>query len=249
MKRSGRVDPDLARVERAVGHFEASHHLFEVFVKNLSEALQLRPSLKPFIHSVKYRIKDPSHLRQKLLRKVESGEYKYPDVDESNLFERIHDLAGIRVIHLHSSQMGGIHSAINEVIDEQKLELVEPPTANCWDIEYEKIFQDIGISPRSRTEMYSTVHYVVRANQKTRISCEIQVRTLMDEVWGEVSHRVNYPDPSTDPSCEEQLKVLARLTTGCTRLVDAIFSSDGRNRAARAVSKAGRAAPRKRKPK
>jgi putative GTP pyrophosphokinase len=73
--------------------------------------------------------------------------------------------------------------------------------------------------------MYTSVHYVVQANQRTKVTCEIQVRTLMDEVWAEVSHRVNYPTPSPSKACQEQLKVLARLTSGCTRLVDSIFKS------------------------
>lgn len=73
--------------------------------------------------------------------------------------------------------------------------------------------------------MYTTVHYVVEANPRTQIRCEIQVRTLMDEVWGEVSHQVNYPTESPSSSCRDQLKVLARLTTGGTRLVDSIFKS------------------------
>jgi len=73
--------------------------------------------------------------------------------------------------------------------------------------------------------MYTTVHYVLQANQEKKVTCEVQVRTLMDEVWGEVSHRVNYPDESPSRTCQDQLKVLARLTTGCTRLVDSIFRS------------------------
>lgn len=74
--------------------------------------------------------------------------------------------------------------------------------------------------------MYTTLHYVIRMNQRTKVSCELQVRTLMDEVWGEVSHRIDYPVESVVPACRNQLKVLARLTTGCTRLVDSIFESN-----------------------
>ena len=76
--------------------------------------------------------------------------------------------------------------------------------------------------------MYTTVHYDVRANRKSSIRCELQVRSLMDEVWGEVSHRVNYPVESTSRACRDQLKVLARLTTGGSRLVDSIFDSHER---------------------
>jgi putative GTP pyrophosphokinase len=113
------------------------------------------------------------------------------------------------------------------VFDEQQLRLIEPPTANCWDLEYENLFKSFGIATRIRDSMYTTVHYVVQANQRTKINCEVQVRTLMDEVWGEVSHRVNYPTESTSRTCQDQLKVLARLTSGCTRLVDSIFRSHG----------------------
>jgi putative GTP pyrophosphokinase len=45
----------------------------------------------------------------------------------------------------------------------------------------------------------------------------------MEEVWGEVDHLINYPIPSTRLSSREQLKVLARVTSGATRLVDSIF--------------------------
>ena len=146
-------------------------------------------------------------------------------IDKSKLFARITDLAGIRIIHLHTSQMKAMHEAILAILEEQQLRLVEKPSANCWDVEYESIFESFGIAPRRRGSMYTTVHYVIRANQKTKVTCEVQVRTLMDEVWGEVSHRVNYPTESPSSSCQDQLKVLARLTSGCTRLVDSIFRS------------------------
>ena len=73
--------------------------------------------------------------------------------------------------------------------------------------------------------MYTTVHYDIVANQRKKITCEIQVRTLMEELWGEVSHRINYPKESPSTSCRDQLKVLARLTSGCGRLVDSIFKT------------------------
>ena len=32
--------------------------------------------------------------------------------------------------------------------------------------------------------MYTSVHYVVSSKSRTKVTCEIQVRTLMEEVWG-----------------------------------------------------------------
>jgi ppGpp synthetase/RelA/SpoT-type nucleotidyltranferase len=215
------------RIEQLVNHFKANRHLFENFANALMGYLQNHPTLREQIHFIKYRIKDAEHLRDKLQRKAEKArsEGTALEIDASNLFESITDLAGIRIIHLHTQQFREIHPSILSILEEQKLRLIEQPTAYCWDNEYKQIFESLDIRTDAKPSMYSTVHYVIEANTKTRITCELQVRTLTDEVWGEVSHRVNYPKESHSMSCREQLKVLARITTGCTRLVDSIFSS------------------------
>jgi ppGpp synthetase/RelA/SpoT-type nucleotidyltranferase len=86
--------------------------------------------LAPQIHFVKYRIKDVEHLREKLVRKrLEAKEHNRQDViDKSNLFEKVNDLAGIRIIHLHTDQFRQIHEAILGILDEQQCRLVEEPT-------------------------------------------------------------------------------------------------------------------------
>lgn len=211
----------IVGIDEAVKRFGKARPLFESFAQALMAYFQNDPKLAPYIHFIKYRVKDAEHLRGKLIRKAQKG----VAVNGENLFDAITDLAGIRIIHLHTTQMEVIHQAILSILEEQQLNLVEEPNANCWDVEYEEIFKAYGIKPRSRSSMYTTVHYVIRANQKTNVSCEVQIRTLMDEVWGEVSHRVNYPEESPNLNCQDQLKVLARLTTGGTRLVDSIFSS------------------------
>ena len=71
--------------------------------------------------------------------------------------------------------------------------------------------------------MYTSVHYVISSASRTTVTCEIQVRTLMEEVWGEVDHLLNYPVPSGVLASREELKVLARVTSSASRLVDAIF--------------------------
>ena len=62
-------------------------------------------------------------------------------------------------------------------------------------------------------------------NERTKVTAEVQVRSLMEEVWGEVSHRVAYEEGNADEIVVRQLKVLARLTSGSTRLVDSIFET------------------------
>ena len=58
------------------------------------------------------------------------------------------------------------------------------------------------------------------------MTAEVQVRTLMEEVWGEVDHLINYPQESAYLPIREQIRALARSTSASTRLVDAIFLSN-----------------------
>ncbi len=75
-----------------------------------------------------------------------------------------------------------------------------------------------------------SVHYMLETNKITKITFELQVRTLMEEVWGEVSHRVGYEEEASNPRVDDQLKVLARLTSGSTRLVDCVFKTRAEER-------------------
>ena len=221
MAKAGSTKLDRQRIDAAVARFVESRSLFEGFSQALMAYFQADARLARCIQFMKHRIKDTDRLRQKLVRKALQGKI----IDATNLFDRITDLAGIRIIHLHTEQMREIHAAILGIVSEYQMALVVPPAANCWDVEFEQLFAEFGIETVSRDTMYTTVHYVIQANQRTKVTCEVQVRTLMDEVWGEVSHRVNYPEESPSRTCQDQLKVLARLTSGCTRLVDSIFRS------------------------
>lgn len=214
------------RIEEAVQHFEKNKYLFETFTKGLLGHLGDNPRLAPYIHFIKYRVKDAGHLRRKLEDKAgearnEGAEY---DITAENVFARITDLAGVRILHLHTDQIKDINPIILDILNEHQYRVLEGPTAICWDREYESLFGGFGIATQSRDSMYTSVHYIIEANQQTKITAELQVRTLMEEVWGEVSHRVDYPILGIR-SCVDQLKVLARLTSGCTRLVDSIFKT------------------------
>ena len=210
------------RIDETIRHFVDNRSPFEAVAKSLMTCLTEDPELAGFIHFVKYRIKDVESLRAKLNRLHISGD---DAVDASNLFQRVSDLAGIRVIHLHTEQLMRIHPIILRILNEHQYGLAREAVAYCWDVEYEDLFKGIGIGTQQRQSMYTTVHYDIVANRKTGIGCELQVRSLMDEVWGEVSHRVNYPEESPSTACRDQLKVLARLTSGCGRLVDSIFKT------------------------
>lgn len=198
---------------------------YEQFLASVLTFFQKNPKLNkstfPIIHSLKTRMKDPSHLIDKIKRKEKDGIL----VTKDNLFNEITDFAGIRVLHIYQDQFVLIHKAIMENIKSGNWAFIEPPKAYSWDPESQKVYEDLSIIPEIKPTYYTSVHYVVKPNNRNEnpICCEIQVRTLFEEVWGEISHYINYPHQTKSKSCNEQLRVLAKLVSTGTRLADSIF--------------------------
>ncbi|HLK99358.1 MAG TPA: RelA/SpoT domain-containing protein [Myxococcaceae bacterium] len=218
-------EPTVALIDEIVEHFKSNQKTASVFVDQLQSAISGSAALGELIHSVKWRVKDPEHLRDKLKRKAAEAQGKGEtfEITKANLFSKVNDLAGIRLLHLHTRQMEKIHKALLDIFEEYQYRLHEPPFARTWDDEYRSFFKGIGLETRDSPSLYTSVHYVVEANTKSKITGEIQVRTLAEELWGEVDHTINYPHESKSLACKEQIKVLARVTSSCTRLVDSIF--------------------------
>jgi ppGpp synthetase/RelA/SpoT-type nucleotidyltranferase len=219
--------PILRQIREAVKAFELRRSDFEADATNLQNRLLANSELKRLIHSLKWRAKDPDHLRDKLERKayaaIKAGNQFL--ITAENLFDEIPDLSGVRLLHLHMRQVERIHPLIMHVFNEEGYVVSGQPEAKTWDPEYEAMFQSLGVTVQRDESMYTSVHYVVKQNSTNRRLCELQVRTLAEEIWGEISHTINYPHETDSVACKEQLKVLARLVSGCSRLVDSIVAS------------------------
>ncbi len=210
----------------AVNAFEEKKHDFKIFMDGVSQWFLTHPKLTqgdfPIVHSVKSRLKSCDHLAKKIPRKAGEG----TPICRDNVFERITDLAGVRVFHLHQDQFRSIHEEILVKVDNLRdWHLHEPPKAYTWDPESKQFFEGLNLQVEIKDSFYTSVHYLVRPRPDSPICCEIQVRTLFEEVWGEVEHALNYPEQSSVLSCREQLLVLAKLVGAGTRLVDSIFRS------------------------
>jgi ppGpp synthetase/RelA/SpoT-type nucleotidyltranferase len=219
---SDEVDP---RIVSLIEAYAAERDKVELFRNQLVAALQSSSELQAHVHSMKTRLKDPDHLSEKLKRKMKAyaDEEREFDITPDNLFVKINDLAGVRILHLYTRQVQQIDAALRAIFQEENYELVEGPFARTWDDESREFFRSCGIDTQDSPTLYTSVHYIVSSASRTTRTCEIQVRTLMEEVWGEVDHTLNYPIPTDALALREQLKVLARVTSSATRLVDSIF--------------------------
>ena len=175
----------------------------------------------PLIHSVKSRTKQDDSICDKIRRKAAEG----TTVTPSNVFTCITDLTGVRVLHLHQAQFAKIHAFINEQLEEGIWALHEDPKAYIWDPESRTFFESFGLLVEVKETFYTSIHYVVKPREESELCCEVQVRTLFEEIWGEIDHRINYPHATEIMTCREQLRVLARLVGAGSRLADSIFRS------------------------
>jgi ppGpp synthetase/RelA/SpoT-type nucleotidyltranferase len=236
MKAPALSQQDRTFIEDLVQHAKRNEKLFTALSLNLFNTFSSDDELMQYVHSMKWRIKDPDHLRDKLIRKWYEAQArgKKFSINRNNLFVKINDLAGFRILHLYTRQFQRIDECLKRIFAEQLYRVVEGPAARTWDDESREYFRSINTKFIKSSTLYTSVHYVVAPSHKTKYTCEIQVRTLAEELWGEVDHKLNYPHASESLPCREQIKVLARVTSSCTRLVDSIFlSHDDRTRTGR----------------
>jgi len=182
-------------------------------------------ALQALTHSIRTRLKSEASLTDKLFRKAAGCEKEGTtfEITKENLFERVTDLIGVRILHIYTQQFAEIDAIVRQIIVDETLSLIEGPVARIWDVEYAEYFKSIGVETQENKRMYTSVHYIIGSRSKFKTTCEIQVRTLSQELWGEVDHEINYPHPIDHIACTEQIKALARITSGAGRLVDSIY--------------------------
>ncbi|UWS81086.1 RelA/SpoT domain-containing protein [Phaeobacter sp. G2] len=197
----------------------------KLFMNGVSNFFESHPSVRlegsSVIHSMKYRMKDLNHLREKVTRKKAEGR----DISPHNLFETVTDLAGVRLLLLFQEDFGVIDKSIRDRVGGQDWVLHEKPKAFTWDPEATRYFDGFDLDIIQRDTSYTSVHYLLKPRADSHVCCELQVRTLFEEIWGEIDHRINYPTPTANVACREQLMVLSKIVGAGSRLVDSIQRS------------------------
>ncbi len=209
---------------------ETRYSKIDLFRQRVERSFSCTPSLNrgvlPIIHSVKTRMKDPDHLRDKLERKWDKFSTAFREAQTSEqCLKCITDLAGVRILHLYLEQFEPLHKFILDQVIEGEWFFVEEPKAFTWDIDTQRFLLKLGLHCEVRDTYYTSVHYVVSPNPSSWITCEIQIRTLFEEIWGEIDHSINYPHQTQSIACKEQLRVLSKLASTGTRLASSIFKS------------------------
>jgi putative GTP pyrophosphokinase len=175
----------------------------------------------PEVHSVRVRIKEPAHLIRKIIRK--RGEAPERDIRFATYREHVTDLIGIRALHLYKEEWDAIHAFIQSEWD-----LVEQPTAYVREGDHQAWLDEYkarGCKVEGHPRKYRSVHYLLKsAPSKVPSVAEVQVRTIFEEGWSEIDHRINYPEAASHPSVGFFLGVLNRLAGSADEMGSFIHS-------------------------
>lgn len=171
------------------------------------------------VHSVRWRVKDTDHLLEKIIRKTAEGSEKYKEISSSNYWEIITDLVGIRALHLFKDDVYGIDKLLRATWNP-----IENPIAYIRTGDPESLtngFIDCGIEVKNHRSGYRSVHYVFASQPtKRKIIAEVQVRTIFEEGWSEIDHRIRYPNFSQNQLVGYFLTIFNRLAGSADEMGD-----------------------------
>lgn len=175
---------DTSETEAILNAYDHQRHDIRIFMTGVVDYIGQHPKLtvsgREIVHSYKSRMKDREHLRTKIFRKESEGRNITPD----NLFSEITDLAGVRILHLFQEDFREIDTVVRGRISEGDWILSEQPRAYTWDPENITFFRNFDLKVIEKATSYTSVHYLLRPRRDSRICCELQVRTLFEEIWG-----------------------------------------------------------------
>lgn len=164
------------------------------------------------VHSVRWRIKDPEHLMEKIVRKTtpRSGSYNkdYLKISVDNYFTMVTDLIGIRALHLFKQDCVSI---INKL--ENTWEKAEAITAYIRKGDSEEEYKKLDTwEVKEHKAGYRSIHFVFStAPYKSKVFTEVQIRTIFEEGWSEIDHKIRYPNFSNNQDIAAFLNIFNRL--------------------------------------
>lgn len=175
------------------------------------------------IHATRSRVKEPSHIIEKIIRNMAKKYEKYKEISPSNYDKYITDIIGVRVILLFKKDWEIIHDFLLEdcqFIDDDNKYIVRTQKKNGEDFEkyqFETAFDSNDEGFYFAEEPVANIRFgddlgiyrgrkyniKVMPNRQYRSVhyvlryekhlVELQTRSLFEEGWGEADHKYYYP--------------------------------------------------------
>ena len=175
------------------------------------------------IHSYRYRIKELSHVLEKVIRKRKENPEKFKELDHTNYHKFMTDLIGIRVFFLYREDWIQFHRYIisqfendPELYIKDRIKDFDENPEHYYLAERPRAYKRAGDSKIYNGDeleiisdgIYRSLHYIVKYKG---YYIEIQGRTLFEEGWGEIDHDIVYKGNEDDEMLKDYSKMLNRL--------------------------------------
>ncbi|MGD9288865.1 MAG: GTP pyrophosphokinase, partial [Desulfobacterales bacterium] len=156
-------------------------------------------SPKESLHTIIYRIKGELRLIEKIDAQNKELDTGTSPITDKNYQTRVGDLLGIRIICLRLSDIGKVEAYLSLLSDEKILRFVKGPDQKRSFI----LPMDPGESISDGLDLsnsgYSSTHYQVKLGENSDVPSglkdlqfEFQLRTILEEAWGEIDHKYRY---------------------------------------------------------
>lgn len=202
-------------------YLEKQEHL-QAVVNSIVSKFLTEEAKEVGVHSVRSRIKKAESLIEKIIRKTleshKKGEHRSITVE--NYGNEINDLIGIRILHVFKNEWLGIHNFINKTWTNK---IVGNPLTYYRkgdDKAFIKECKKNGCDAKIHRKAYRSIHYIINHNSTLPFNvAEIQVRTIFEEGWSEVDHKLRYSlKKETKHALDGYLLVLNRIAGSADEL-------------------------------
>jgi len=156
-------------------------------------------SPKESLHTIIYRIKDEARLIEKIDEENKQLGVEAGPITQKNFQERVGDLLGIRLICLRLSDIKRVEAYLGLLAEEKIFRFVRRPDRKRSFVLPVDPSEAIPEGLDLRYTGYSSIHYQVALGENSNatdefngLQIELQLRTILEEAWGEIDHKYRY---------------------------------------------------------
>jgi ppGpp synthetase/RelA/SpoT-type nucleotidyltranferase len=154
---------------------------------------------KKHFHTITYRLKDEARLIEKIDRENKRLPGKASTITPKNFKDRIGDLLGVRLVCLRLADIKIIEAYLEILVHEKILKFIKEPLQKRSFILPVDPGEAIKDSPDLMYSGYSSIHYQISLGEDSgapdelkNLQAEFQLRTILEEAWGEIDHKYRY---------------------------------------------------------
>ncbi len=154
---------------------------------------------KNHFHTIFYRLKDETRLIEKIDKENKNLPGKASSVTTKNFRERIGDLLGIRMVCLRLADIKIVEAYLEHLVQDNILQFINEPLQKRSFVLPVDPGEAIKDSPDLMYSGYSSIHYQIALGENSgasdelkNLQAEFQLRTILEEAWGEIDHKYRY---------------------------------------------------------